>query len=599
LKSLQWRFLPLALSSAVLVACGGGGGTVAGSATASGTSLGGTVIDGTIEGATVFMDLNNNQTQDSGEPSAITNSQGGYTLDTTGLSNAQIRAAHLVTVVPTTAKDSDDGGQTLAQAGKRTFTLMAPAQAFVDANGAVQPALITPVTTLVSHGLLSDSSATLTSITSVVQTRLGLDGNVSLTQDVRNNAALHAKAQMIAATIGDVQHVVQSANVSGATARDTLFASLTYLQQNLPALQAAVNRSMAANSGQTPLGAVRSLTSSLTNTASTTAALVPNATNLVQAAQAVTTSAPASMTDMFTQGSYSGECLLGAAQTGNCSVPKYNKLAGTTSSWAQTYFQLASNAWTPYSRQDNFTLSTSGAGWVVGNAIGDSGTVTVLGNSMALTNGTGWTANATTRAVDVGGKRFDAVSGITFTGGMGANVFPSGAKVYFTTISSSTDTYEVYGQFQPGQHTSLSSLIDAYATPQTGVGPIVGDEGMQTSFNESGATAMAAGAGSVTVWNCSGGATLNGCQGGTWSRAGTASYVIRTVNGRQILIIEAPYMRYNKSTRVIFSVNNANGGIVNGGAFVAAGAWAGAMAGFNRTAFDAILAAGNKPATVN
>jgi len=53
----------MALSIALLAACGGGGGSSSGAATGNtATSFGGKVVDGTIEGATVFLDLNNNQT---------------------------------------------------------------------------------------------------------------------------------------------------------------------------------------------------------------------------------------------------------------------------------------------------------------------------------------------------------------------------------------------------------------------------------------------------------------------------------------------------------------------------------------------------------
>lgn len=589
----------MALSIALLAACGGGGGSSSGAATGNtATSFGGKVVDGTIEGATVFLDLNNNQTQDSGEPSAVTNNQGVYTLDTSGLTNAQIRAAHLVTVVPLTAKDSDDGGLTLAGAGKRSFTLMSPAEAFVSSNGTVLPAMINPLTTLLSHGMLSDSTSNLTSVTSVVQTRLGV-GSVSLTQDVSVNPALHAKAQMIAAAIGEVQYAAQTANVSGATARDNLFAALVYLQQNLPALQAAVDNAIAANSSLTQLAAVKNLTNISTNTASTTSALVPNAPSLVQTAQATTTSVGANMATMLADGSYSGECLLDTGQNGNCNSPKYYKLSGDTSTWSQSYYQLMSGAWASYTRTQNYKLSSS-SGWVAGNATGDSGTVTVNADGLTVRDGQGWIANAATRVANVGGKRFDEVSGITVPSAFGASVFPANSKMYFTTMSQLVDTYEIYSGFQPGSHTSLNALIDANATPQNGVGPIVGSDSMQISFNESGSTAIAVGQGTVTLWSCSGGVTSNGCSGGTWSRAGTANYVISTVNSKEILIVQMPYVNSDrKLAKLIFAVNNANGDVVNGGNLIAGGGWNGSMVGFNRTAFDAILAAGSMPATLN
>ena len=51
--------------------------------TAVSTAVSGAVIDGYVEGATVFADLNGDGVFNTGEPSAITDSSGGYTLTTT------------------------------------------------------------------------------------------------------------------------------------------------------------------------------------------------------------------------------------------------------------------------------------------------------------------------------------------------------------------------------------------------------------------------------------------------------------------------------------------------------------------------------------
>src|ERR1043165_6280407 len=64
--------------SVLLASCGGGGGdagttsasTAATAAAAAQTQLHGVVVDGYVQGATVFLDLNNNQRRDAGEPTA-------------------------------------------------------------------------------------------------------------------------------------------------------------------------------------------------------------------------------------------------------------------------------------------------------------------------------------------------------------------------------------------------------------------------------------------------------------------------------------------------------------------------------------------------
>ena len=90
--------------SVALTACGGGGKDNAKSPAAStlptvptSSVLSGKVIDGYIEGATVCLDLNNDQICGTGEPVAVTKAGGVYSLKITGLTIAQIQASHLLT----------------------------------------------------------------------------------------------------------------------------------------------------------------------------------------------------------------------------------------------------------------------------------------------------------------------------------------------------------------------------------------------------------------------------------------------------------------------------------------------------------------------
>jgi dienelactone hydrolase len=121
-------FFPI-VASTLLIACGGGGG--------SDSSVSGTVIDGYIEGATVCLDSNANGKCETGEPNTLTNASGAYKLNTKGLSTTGL---NIVADIPETAKDSDDDGKTLKEAGKSAYTM---------ASSADQAAVITPFTTLV------------------------------------------------------------------------------------------------------------------------------------------------------------------------------------------------------------------------------------------------------------------------------------------------------------------------------------------------------------------------------------------------------------------------------------------------------------------
>lgn len=118
-----------------LTACGGGGGGSAGSSTqASATTLSGTVVDGYLQGARVFLDANGNGQADAGEPTATTDANGRYSLDYSQVSSpvAGLR------VIVTGGIDTDTGyaftGMLTARAdGSRAGQLVSPLTSLVDA----------------------------------------------------------------------------------------------------------------------------------------------------------------------------------------------------------------------------------------------------------------------------------------------------------------------------------------------------------------------------------------------------------------------------------------------------------------------------------
>lgn len=146
----------------ILQACGGGNNST--SSIGSGGSgiaiaFSGTVVDGPIEGAVVFLDLNGNLTHEANEPLALpTDAKGYFKFDVAAVTSAQWAMATVITHIPDTAKDADDGGLTLAQAGKNGFSLMAPAAAFIDSTTEVKAPVtdvfVSPLTTLVAQDML-------------------------------------------------------------------------------------------------------------------------------------------------------------------------------------------------------------------------------------------------------------------------------------------------------------------------------------------------------------------------------------------------------------------------------------------------------------
>ena len=137
MKSIPSSMLmPTLIAAALaLAACGGGGDDPVAApvvvAPATGT-ISGVVLDGTLSGAKVCLDLNDNRVCDAAEPSTTTGTDGTYTL--TAVASDLPAHAVLAEAAVTTTSDADYGAVTSA------FTLAAPAG---------KSAVISPFSTLV------------------------------------------------------------------------------------------------------------------------------------------------------------------------------------------------------------------------------------------------------------------------------------------------------------------------------------------------------------------------------------------------------------------------------------------------------------------
>jgi hypothetical protein len=179
------------LSAAFLVGCGG---TTSTSPTSS-MSLTGTTIDGYLQGATVFLDLNNDRLWTAGEPKTTTGEYGQYSLDTTGVTSVSGRY-----VIVTGGVDTDTG---YPFQGRLIATV----------ENASSGQVVTPLTTLayamVAQGLAPNIDAAKAQIATV----LGLDaGDLKLDPlkylDTKpaiysNQVALQEAVQLLAAVNND------------------------------------------------------------------------------------------------------------------------------------------------------------------------------------------------------------------------------------------------------------------------------------------------------------------------------------------------------------------------------------------------------------
>jgi hypothetical protein len=225
----------IALSSlllSLLAACGGGGGGGGVSSTvSSATTIAGTVIDGYIEGAVVCLDLNSNAACDANEPTMTTGSDGKYSINYAGTTTG----LHVLSLVPSTAKDADDKGLTIAQAGKTAFTLMAPAPVAGATNTHV-----TPLTTLVSHQMTQSGITDAKVAETQVKEKFGIT-TALLNNDFKANASVaNTNSAELALAITNAIAAAQS-SLSTSAAFQTAAGTTDKVKVQAAAQQAAIN----------------------------------------------------------------------------------------------------------------------------------------------------------------------------------------------------------------------------------------------------------------------------------------------------------------------------------------------------------------------
>lgn len=187
-----------------LSACGGSGGAASDTAApvAGTSSLSGKVVDGYLQGAEVCLDTNADKVCDTDK--VLTDASGNYSL-THKLTASALAGAHVLVRVPETAKDADDGGKTLKEAGKAAFELLAPA---------AHPQVVSPLTTLVSEDMLSNGLTAAEAETKIVATLALGSGKVLLGQQADFVAAKDPRLQKLAQTtailLGEVKKSVSA-----------------------------------------------------------------------------------------------------------------------------------------------------------------------------------------------------------------------------------------------------------------------------------------------------------------------------------------------------------------------------------------------------
>ncbi|KWF17595.1 hypothetical protein [Burkholderia pseudomultivorans] len=193
--------------AAALAACGGGGDSNQSSADATPTTptptVTGKAIDGYLAGATVCLDVNNNGVCDSGEPSAITDATGQFSISYNGDATGKTL---LVQVTPQTRDLSRPAGFQFPA----SFTLTRVVQSSINQ-------VVTPLTTLVTAQMQTGLSQT--QAISAVQGLLGSQVDPNADYVAGNDTATQSHAAQVVDKLGTF---ASHGTVDTATVRNIL-----------------------------------------------------------------------------------------------------------------------------------------------------------------------------------------------------------------------------------------------------------------------------------------------------------------------------------------------------------------------------------------
>ena len=574
---MSTRIVLSSLVLSLLAACGGGGGGGS-SAVSSSTTIAGTVIDGYIEGATVCLDLNSNAACDGNEPATTSGSDGKYSINyagsTTGL--------HVLSLIPSTAKDADDKGLTIAQAGKTAFTLMAPAPVAGATNTHV-----TPLTTLVSQQMTQSGITDAKVAETQVKEKFGITTPL-LNNDFKAAASVaNTNSAELAVAITNAISAAQS-SLSTSAAFQTAVGTTDKVKVQAAAQQAAVNlvaKTVAPSIVDKETGTLNKSVNSSTVIASTQTVAASSATKLAiesTAPKAVSTTLQAFLDGVIMgtgegKGDYidaSGKRVNGN-WTGYTNALQVNYIKGDIKTMTSTEKQLVliGDKWLQqYQDGANYFLTTKG--WVIENL-----------NLPGVPNGecinSPITAFGPTEIIcltqfDYSGKKVSSLltdpctdnNGKVFPGCDVNTVFPASTYAYRANLSYDQEAYKVwvsttwngYGDGMNPKQTTVEGWIKASLDAKTT--HAIGDQ-CNTTLNIA-TYDQAAGTGTIRFSDMSDFATDCSTVFKNLGKAKSTeikSFKVSNVNGETVMVYQTP---------LIFKKNNPDDGRSQGNGLFAA-----------------------------
>lgn len=214
-KWSAWRLIAACLiNAAIITGCGtGAGDTTAGVGTGgTGTlakSISGTVADGYLVNATVYLDKNGNYQLDANEPSTKSGENGAYKLD---IDPADVGKHPLVALVikdVTIDKDTN-------QAVTNSYVLSMPKD---HVNDTASNNFISPISSQLRELMETGRYTTVQQATDALRTQMGLPAETDMTANyiAANHTDMHYAAQNMATLMGDQMGLVLGTDGSTIT----------------------------------------------------------------------------------------------------------------------------------------------------------------------------------------------------------------------------------------------------------------------------------------------------------------------------------------------------------------------------------------------
>ena len=197
------------IAAVSLLAFGSIAGCGSSGSTSNVTAVTGKVADGYLVGATVFLDKNGNYQPDAGEPSAVTDQNGAYSLT---VDPAEVGRYPIVAIATKGFTVDKDSGQPVAD----TYILSLPATAV---SGTVDGNFVSPMSTQLRVLMESGNYPSMQDAMNAMGAKLGMSAGTNMLGDyvAANNTTMHTAAKNMASLMGSQMPQVLVANGTTTT----------------------------------------------------------------------------------------------------------------------------------------------------------------------------------------------------------------------------------------------------------------------------------------------------------------------------------------------------------------------------------------------